>query len=319
MRCRPASRRSCAGTRKAPARPSFSRWSSISTTSAARSRWRAKLTTGSGARRSDRALSRQRMAAAEQLQGQIAAEGDPGRRAALERSLETLVSMLEGMAPEVDREKQDATDAKDFLEMLENAYAEAGGKLKQARCELERARRDMARAGQQRESAERQAEAARQAAGLTRATSSVTVALKAMQEAARATSPRPMRRWPRRSCCARRGPSRRTRTSPRRWPPPPANRRRRRVSANASPRSGRVPRGRREAPHRGIPLFDVAIGSRRCHCGRSEAICFPQTRDVGRDGSISRWLLRNCSAFLDIGAITRTSMPQPRGRPISRA
>src|SRR5437868_12149164 len=69
-------------------------------------------------------LSRQRMAAAEQLQGQIAAEGDPGRRAALERSLGILVSMLEEMAPEIEREKQDAADAKDFLEMLEKTYAE---------------------------------------------------------------------------------------------------------------------------------------------------------------------------------------------------
>ena len=130
------------------------------------------------------ALSRQRMAAAELLQGQIAAEGDPARRAGLERSLETLVSMLEQMAPELQREKQDAADAKDFLEMLEKTYAEAGGKLKQARSALERARRDMARAGQQRQSAEQQAEAARRAAGLSQATSSVTIALKAMQEAA---------------------------------------------------------------------------------------------------------------------------------------
>jgi chromosome segregation ATPase len=130
------------------------------------------------------ALSQQRMAAAEQLQGQIAAEPDASRKAALERSLETLVTMLEQMAPEIDREKKDAADAKDFLEMLEKTYAEAGGKLKQGRSELERARRDMARAGQQREAAERQAETARRAAGLTSATSSMTVALKAMQEAA---------------------------------------------------------------------------------------------------------------------------------------
>src|SRR3954452_20269066 len=68
-------------------------------------------------------LSRQRMAAAEQLQGQIAAEGDPGRRAAIEKSLGTLVSMLEEMTPEIEREKQDAVDAKDFLEMVERAYA----------------------------------------------------------------------------------------------------------------------------------------------------------------------------------------------------
>jgi chromosome segregation ATPase len=130
------------------------------------------------------ALSHQRMAAAEQLQGQIAAEADATRRSALEKSLETLVSMLEEMTPEIEREKRDASDAKDFLEMLENGYAQAGGKLKQARSELDRARRDMARAGQQRDTAERQADAARQAAGLTRSTSSLTVALNAMQEAA---------------------------------------------------------------------------------------------------------------------------------------
>ena len=130
------------------------------------------------------ALSRQRMAAAELLQSRIGGEADPAQKATLERSLETLVAMLEEMTPEVEREKRDAADAKEFVDMLEKTYAEAGGKLKQARSELDRARRDMARAGQQRNVAERQAEAARRAAGLTQATSSVTVALKAMQEAA---------------------------------------------------------------------------------------------------------------------------------------
>src|SRR6516165_7071538 len=130
------------------------------------------------------ALSQQRMAAAEQLQRQIAAEPDATRKAGLEHSLGTLVTMLEQMAPEIEREKKDAADAKDFLETLEKTYAEAGGKLRQGRSELERARRDMARAGQQREVAEQQAEAARRAAGRTSATSSMTVALKAMHEAA---------------------------------------------------------------------------------------------------------------------------------------
>ena len=130
------------------------------------------------------ALSQQRMAAAEQLQRQLAAETDPTRKAGLERSLGTLVTMLEQMTPEIEREKKDAVDAKDFLEMLEKTYAEAGGKLRRGRAELDRARRDLARAGQQREVAEQQAEAARRAAGLTSTTSSMTIALKAMQEAA---------------------------------------------------------------------------------------------------------------------------------------
>jgi hypothetical protein len=129
-------------------------------------------------------LSQQRMAAAERLQQQMAAESDPARKAALEQSLATLVGMLEQMAPEVDREAQDAEDAREFLEMLEDAYAQAGAKLKAARNELERAQRDMARAGQQRMTAERRAEAARQTAGLASATSGLSVALKAMQDRA---------------------------------------------------------------------------------------------------------------------------------------
>lgn len=130
------------------------------------------------------ALSRQRMAAAEQLQRQVDAEPDPARKAALEKSLTTLVTMMEQMAPDIEREQADAKDAEEFLRMLEATYAEAGGKLRTARSTLEQAQRDMARAAQQRTQAERQAEAARQAAGLTSTTSSLTTALKAMQEAA---------------------------------------------------------------------------------------------------------------------------------------
>src|SRR5215831_3667323 len=130
------------------------------------------------------ALSRQRMAAAEQLQGQLNAETYPTHKAAFNKSLGTLVGMLEQMAPEVDREKKDEIDARDYLAMLEKTYAEAGGKLKTVRSDLERAQRNMARAAQQREQADRQAEAARQAAGLASQTSSLTVALKAMDAAA---------------------------------------------------------------------------------------------------------------------------------------
>ncbi len=130
------------------------------------------------------ALSHQRMAAAEQLQKQMAEEPDPARKAQLESSLTTLVSMLEQMAPDVDREAKDVADAQDFLEMLEKSYAEAGAKLKEAHAQLIRAQRDLGRADQQRQMAERQAEGARQAAGLSHATSGLTVALNAMQDAA---------------------------------------------------------------------------------------------------------------------------------------
>jgi len=129
-------------------------------------------------------LSNQRMAAAEHLQGQLNGETDLARRAALEKSMETIVSMLEEMAPDIEREERDAVDARQFLEMLEKSYADAGAKLKSARAELTRAQRDMGRAEQQRGMAERQAEASRRAAGLVSATSGLTVALKAMQDTA---------------------------------------------------------------------------------------------------------------------------------------
>ncbi|WP_236033989.1 hypothetical protein, partial [Belnapia mucosa] len=127
-------------------------------------------------------LSQQRMAAAEQLQQRLQGETDPAQKAGLERSLATLVNMLEQMAPDIDRETQDARDAGSFLQMLEDTYNQAGQKLKSARDALNRAQRDMGRAEQQRETAERRAEAARQAAGLSGATSGLTVALKAMQD-----------------------------------------------------------------------------------------------------------------------------------------
>jgi hypothetical protein len=129
-------------------------------------------------------MSRQRLAAAEQLEKQLAAETDPDRKAALEKSLATIVNMLEEMAPEVEREEAEAKDAQEFLEMLEHTYADAGAKLKRARSDLDRAQRDMSRARQQRDAAERRAEAARQAAGLASATSGLSVALKAMQDSA---------------------------------------------------------------------------------------------------------------------------------------
>jgi DNA repair exonuclease SbcCD ATPase subunit len=128
------------------------------------------------------ALAHQRLAAAEALQNQVNAEIDPTHKVALEKSLTTLIDLTEKMAPDVQREAQDAEDAKAFLQQLEAAYADAGGKLKRARSQLEKAQRDMARAAQRREMAEQQAEAARRAAGLSQTTSSLNIALRAMNE-----------------------------------------------------------------------------------------------------------------------------------------
>lgn len=129
-------------------------------------------------------LLNQRMAVAETLQNQAAHETDPGKKAGIEKSLTTVLDLLEQMTPEVERETQDVVDAESFLVLLEQTYADAGAKLKAARSELERAERDMKRAEQQREQAERQAEMARRAAGLSQTTSGLNVALKAMKDSA---------------------------------------------------------------------------------------------------------------------------------------
>lgn len=129
-------------------------------------------------------LLNQRMAVAETLQNQAAGETDPGKKAGIEKSLATVLDLLEQMTPDVERETQDVVDAESFLVLLEKTYADAGAKLKAARSELERAERDMKRAEQQREQAERQAEMARRAAGLSQTTSGLNVALKAMKDSA---------------------------------------------------------------------------------------------------------------------------------------
>lgn len=130
-------------------------------------------------------LADQRLAAANQMQAELEQTSfNLPRKAELEHSLSLLLSLLEEMAPDVDREKQDATEAAEFLQSLESTYESAANKLRSARSELDRAHRDMGRAEQQKEIAERRAEASRQAAGLSGATSGLSVALKAMQDVA---------------------------------------------------------------------------------------------------------------------------------------
>ena len=118
----------------------------------------------------------------------------------MERSLATLVGMLEQMTPDVEREKQDVEDAGEFLRSLEEAYEQAGRKLKSARDELARAQRDMARAGQQRKWRSSAPMPRARPRDLVSATSGLNVALKAMQDNAQRDLVRPRLPVPRRGC-----------------------------------------------------------------------------------------------------------------------
>jgi hypothetical protein len=129
-------------------------------------------------------LLHQRMAAAEYLQTQMDETTDPVKKGQLEKSLTTMMDMLEHMVPEVKHASDQAASAQEFLTMLQGAYETKGQQLKAARDGLQEAQRDMARSAQEKVIADQRAEAARQAAGFSGATNSLNTALKAMQDTA---------------------------------------------------------------------------------------------------------------------------------------
>lgn len=131
-----------------------------------------------------RKLYNQRLAAANKLDEMMGTATDPARRGELEKSLNSLLSMLEEMGPDIAREEQEAKDAKDFLDMVDNAYSDAGERFKSARKALEGAERDMKRAEMQKEQAKRTEDQVKRAAGIAKAGDSLGIALKSMRESA---------------------------------------------------------------------------------------------------------------------------------------
>lgn len=130
-------------------------------------------------------LRDQRIRAAEVLQGQVAALPE-GSRASKEASLNTLLTLIENMQPEVERESEEAVAAKQDLADIESAHTEAVRRFKTADAELKAAQRGMASAKRDRERAERSADTAAIAAGVRQSTSNLTSALDAMRNIAQA-------------------------------------------------------------------------------------------------------------------------------------
>lgn len=129
-------------------------------------------------------LEAQRMAAAEKLNADLEDEADPTRRAAIERSLGTIMDMIEKNHANVAEHTRNAASARSFLDQLQGVYDASAEKLKGAREDLARAQREMASAALERkQEADREARA-KQLAGLASSRSSIGVALGAMQEAA---------------------------------------------------------------------------------------------------------------------------------------
>ena len=129
------------------------------------------------------------LAAAERLEGQLdgAEEGqldgaEEGQRPALEESLEKLVSELERLNPEIERERQEDQEAEAFAAELRQAYDTAAEKLKQAQTQLKQAQRKMEQARMKKERALERAEGVRQAAGLSSSLGGLDTALNAMEK-----------------------------------------------------------------------------------------------------------------------------------------
>lgn len=129
-------------------------------------------------------LEAQRMAAAEKLNADLEAEADPAKKATIERSLGTVMDLIDKNHATVQSHTKSAADARDWLGQLQEAFDAATEKLKTAKETLAAAQREMASAAlEKRQEAER-AGRAKELAGLASSRSSIGVALGAMQQAA---------------------------------------------------------------------------------------------------------------------------------------
>lgn len=120
-----------------------------------------------------------RVSAAERLQAR--AEGASGEeKAQVEASLAALLGELEKMAPEVEREKNEAAEAKVYYDELAQAVKTAADRLKTARARLSDAKRRMDVAKVRMDRAGEQEERAKVVAGIKKQASCVGTAFDAM-------------------------------------------------------------------------------------------------------------------------------------------
>jgi len=125
-----------------------------------------------------------RMQAAENLQNMIASEEDDTRKQELEGKLADLLDKLESMSPDIEKEKEDAEQAKVILDDLEEMAKEASIELKTARQRASEAKRNMQKALLDEKRAKKNQERAEVAAGLKRKIGGMGSALDTMEKMA---------------------------------------------------------------------------------------------------------------------------------------
>lgn len=126
-------------------------------------------------------LRDKRMAAAEHIAGQLESDTD---NAQLNEALNQLLDSLDEMTDDVEREKEEAVDAKALMDELDETVKMYATKLKNARSDMKKAMNNMAKAKRQEERAEEKAARAAQSAGLSNSVSGLSSALESMNRQA---------------------------------------------------------------------------------------------------------------------------------------
>ena len=124
-----------------------------------------------------------RLAAAERLQAR-AESASPEEKPQVEASLAGLLAELEKMVPEVERELQEAVEAKTYYDELAQAMKDASERLKTARARLNDAKRRVDVAQVRMERAKEQEERAKVVAGIKQQASTIGTAFDAMTQKA---------------------------------------------------------------------------------------------------------------------------------------
>ena len=127
-----------------------------------------------------------RVAAAERIKDKMDNELDSSRKADYAEALEELMTEIEKMVPELDREAQEAKDAEAYFHELEIAVKNASEKLKNARKTLLDARKRVERAEQRVARESEKEEQAKILAGIQKNVNTGSAALDAMTRRAEA-------------------------------------------------------------------------------------------------------------------------------------
>lgn len=131
-----------------------------------------------------KATYNKRIDAANHIQSQIDAAKTKKESEKLNNSLNTLLDSIEEMQPDVQREVDEANDAKQVLGQLESALEMAVGKLKTARSDHKKAKNEMKKAEFQRKNAEANEKRQSMLAGITSESDSLSTAINTMKSVA---------------------------------------------------------------------------------------------------------------------------------------